>query len=375
MRLSSSSNRPSTLEAYRRVLRFIHRKGGAEGMKLPPQSELIVKLKVCAATLDVAMKWLIEDGVLTRKQRLGTFVLHAYPEAPKRFIWRAGLVMPPITRSYFGAVVAHYLHKHINGVGISDRTYMLSPHAAPGSEVSQRSTSDFTGLKEDIEDGFLDAIITSTRLVCNKVPVCGAAALANTKFGTIIDQPHFFRQAAGVLSSRGYRNLLCIQPSSLDERCTALVTEQLDLLKRDLHHSGVRLSVAEVSNSSGSQTWPERQFVKQLLDLPESQRPDALIIQDDISAQAISLLLSATPYRPGLSALTNLQMPLTFGLPCIPFSIDLEQIAVGATQLLLEKLLSPRCPDRTIAITPDQLQETNPSPYDWHQSDRLISHH
>lgn len=343
-------------------------------MKLAPQSELVVKLKVCAATLDVAMKWLIEDGVLTRKQRLGTFVLRPYPEMPKRFIWRAGLVMPPITRSYFGAVVAHYLHKHINGLGISDRTYMLSPHAAPGNEVSQRHTADFTGLKEDIEDGFLDAIITSTRLVCNKVPVCGAAT-EHTKFGTIIGLAHFFREATNRLIEQGHRNLLYVLPESLDEMSSTNLAQHLDLIKEHFSHNNVRLEIAIVSNASGSQIWSERQFVKRLLEMPESQRPDGLIVQDDISAQAISMMLSTTPYRPALSALTNLQMPLTFGLPCIPFSVDIEQIAVEASQLLLEKLLSPRAPDQIIAIIPEQLPETNPSPYDWHQSDRLITHH
>ena len=134
MRISQTS---STLEAYRCILRYIHRIH-ATRTKLPAQREMIQTLGICATTLDRAMKWLADDKVLVRKRRAGTHIINPYPKIPRRSTWQAGIVMAPITRSYFGALMTHHLHLHFDALGIASRSYMLAAGAPHCDEVTER---------------------------------------------------------------------------------------------------------------------------------------------------------------------------------------------------------------------------------------------
>ena len=115
MHTSSSTNiHQRTMSVYRDMIRFLGEKGAEEGYRLPTQDIIVRKLKTCHATLQVAMKWLVEDGVLSRTRKKGTFVLQPYPTAPKRAIWRTGIVMPPLANSAFLPLLTHFLHQHLS---------------------------------------------------------------------------------------------------------------------------------------------------------------------------------------------------------------------------------------------------------------------
>jgi len=367
------SRKPSTLEAYRRILRMIREMGATEGVRLPVQSELTARLKVCAATLDAAMKWLIADGVVTRKQRSGTFVVRPYPIHAKRPIWRAGLVMPPITRSYFGAIITHYLHKHINAFGISDRVYMLSPTAEHSAEVLQRSASAFTGLDDDIEAGLLDIIATSTRLVTSKVPICGVVSWERTEFGVGIGYAQFVREAANALVRKGCRNILYVLPYDPVEWHFPSQQAALAQMGAELAARGLKFRATVRTASEGGGFVLERRFAEDLLLLPDAERPDGLIIQDDVTAQAIASMLVTTDYRPALAVQTNLQMPVPFALPTLPFAIDLEKIARCAAELMVERLLDPSSPPVKLLVDPIPMKEVCSSLADWQGSGRPVA--
>lgn len=367
------SRKPSTLNAYRSVLRLIHGLGAKEGTKLPTQSELTAKLKICSLTLDVAMKWLAEDGVVRRKQRSGTFVLRPYPLNPKRTIWHAGLVMPPITRSYFGAIITHYLHKHINAYGISDRVYMLSPTAEHASEVLQRSAADFTGLDDDINDGMLDVIATSTRLVTKKVPICGVAAWERVKFGVNIGLDGFVRNSVNALVHNGCKNILYVLPYDPEENGYPSQQAALAVVSEQLQKQGVKFRSTVCAQSEGGDFVLERRVAENLLKLPEADRPDGLAVQDDITAQALASMLAMTDYRPVFAAQTNLQMPLSFALPTLPFAVDLEKIAQSAAKLMVQKLLLPSANPGKLFVDAVPMKEVCSSLSGWQQDMRPMA--
>lgn len=359
------SRKPSTLEAYRRVLRLIHKMEAVEGTRLPTQTELMDELKICAVTLDAAMKWLIEDGVLMRKRRVGTFVLRPYPQNPKRSIWRVGLVMPPITHSYFGAVLSHFLHKHLDAYGISDRTYQLSPHAINASEVWERRPSDFTGLKDDIDEGLLDGIATSTRLRNAGIPVCGVASWERAEFGVLIDYGAFLQDAVKALLGKGCRNLLCVLPHNPEDWCYFSQMEALQTVPTSLAAQGIgfRSEICPISAGSGFPL--ERRFLERLLSLAPSERPDGLIVQDDITGQALASMLATTNYRPFFAVQTNRQIPISFAIPSLPFSVDLDQIASRAAELLMAKLLDPSSEGKIVFARSQPMEEVSPALIGW----------
>ena len=68
-------NHPQALKAYRMILRYLRSQKFAVGQLLPTQAELRQQLNFSNDTLTRAMRWLVEDGVLERKQRAGTMVL------------------------------------------------------------------------------------------------------------------------------------------------------------------------------------------------------------------------------------------------------------------------------------------------------------
>lgn len=357
-----SDGAPSTSEAYCTILRYIHGMNAREGTRLPPQNELVQDLGICATTLDAAMKWLIEDGVLNRKRRIGTYVIRPYPKNAKHSIWRVGIVMPPVTRSYFGAIMAQCLHKHFSNIGISDRTYMLSPSAAHGAEVMKRSLGDFSGLEEDVEHGLLDAIATSTRLVSDILPICGICNWERAVFGVQIDYPNFIEESTKLLCHRGCKRITYILPNDPCEWGQPQMSNALERCAGALASNGIEFESLVCSASGNTGLLFEHQFVERILALPGEQRPDGIIVQDDISAQSIAAMLSATEYRPLFIYQANQQLPLSYAIPAVPFSVDLDRLAFWSAELLLEKLLSPGSIGRTIYVKLKREKETLPRP-------------
>ena len=337
--------RHSALAAYRKVLQWIHSNGLSVGDKLDHHAQLVKKLNICNSTLDVAMKWLIEDGVVCRKQRAGTTLLALYPEKPNRSIWRVGIVLPNFESSYFFPLLAQYLHSHLERYGASDRTYMLSISAMPGSEVDARRPEDFSGLREDIDLGGLHAIVTATRLQTRELPVCGAAPSGLPAFGATIDHQRYFIEACEELHRRGSKNPWVIASDSglIQTRFADAMAEIKSRMPWKIGHPQLVHVPAGVLTG--------RALCNQILELASKKRPDALVFQDDLSAQGFaSRLAYQSAYRPALAVQTSLQIPLGFPVPVIRFELDVNIIAATAVRLLIEKLLKTGTEDKIVWI-------------------------
>ncbi|PAW79646.1 MAG: hypothetical protein B9S32_03670 [Verrucomicrobia bacterium Tous-C9LFEB] len=339
----------SSLAAYRLMLQYIHERELNIGDRLPTHAELVHELGVCHCTLATAMKWLVVDGVLTRRQKAGTIVSELYPRFPKRSIWQVGIVVPPLTSSYFFPVLTHFQHRHLGLNGLADRTYMLSVNAQPSSEVHVRRPSDFSGLEEDIEAGMLNGILTSTRLMTDKIPVCGSASSAST-FGVEIDQSAFARQALTELRKRGCRHILAgVRP--MDDGFSHLFEEAVEEAGQQMGRSLVR-----ATGMTGVEYG--YRLAQQVLASPASRRIDGVLLRDDITAQACASLLARKGRTDVIVATqTNLQIPMPFAVPTILFALDVDELARLSVSMLLKKLLKPSLKPQLSYLAP-RLQET-----------------
>ncbi len=346
-----SANRPlpprekhSSLAAYQLMLQYIHERELSIGDRLPTHADLVQELGVCHCTLATAMKWLVSDGVLTRRQKAGTIIAELYPRFPKRSIWQVGIVVPPLTSSYFFPVLTHFQHRHLGLNGLADRTYMLSVNAQPSSEVHVRRLADFSGLEEDVEAGMLNAILTSTRLVTDKIPVCGSASCASS-FGVEIDQRSFAKQALIELRNRGCRHILAgVRPA--DDGFSHLFEEAVEEAQKEMGRTLVRASGMPGMDYG-------YRLARQVLDAPASRKIDGVLIRDDITAQACASLLA----REGRSDVTiatqtNLQIPMPFAVPTILFALDVDELAKMSVALLLKKLLRPSLKPEMMFLAP-----------------------
>jgi DNA-binding transcriptional regulator YhcF (GntR family) len=338
MHNSSSSNiHQRTMSVYRDMIRFLGEKGAEEGYRLPTQDIMVRNLKTCHATLQVAMKWLVEDGVLSRTRKKGTFVLQPYPTAPKRAIWRTGIVMPSLANSAFLPLLTHFLHQHLSHQGAAARAYFLSPKAAPSAEVVIRRDSEFLGLAEDIRDGLLDGIVTATRLRCPSLPVSSAGVLYDQSgFGAVYDEEFFMRTAIDFLETNEAKRVFCHLPFDLAEIFPSL-DETLAQIRTRLETKGGTLEVTQNHAKPDS----GRHLAQRLLERHPSLRPQGIVIQSETQAQMFCNTLAATSYRPFIVTQTNKQIPTTFALPVHELAIDVEEVAACAVRLLIEKLRRP----------------------------------
>ncbi len=336
IRFELRAGHSQTRHAYREVLRLVHAANLLPGDRLPPQSELGRALGLCQGTLSAAMNLLVADGVVSRRQRLGTVLLRREPANPQRRLWTVGIVMPEFTGPFF-PVLTYFLHRRLIQAGCSDRAYMVMPGPRRPSRHAGLGPAYFAGLEEDLEDGVLDGVITPTTLQTKRVPVCAIAGFEIARFGVLIDQAALVTSACAELTRRGCRRLAVVTaqpPGPGNGRCWAAFVDASRLLGRPA--TGQNRIVVGAAVEGGVNA------ARQLLALPANRRPDGLIVLDDVIAQSLTATLrEAGPYRPLIAAQTNAQSPLSFALPVLSYAVDVEALADRAVTLLVSALLNP----------------------------------
>lgn len=324
-------------QATKAIARFVHANGLRRGDRLPPQDELVGMLGISNGTLTRAMKHLVAEGIFARKTGVGTTVEDLSPLDTMR--WSVGVLgLDPD-----GAAGAFYLDLHqrllvrLCGRGCRCAAYLRKEHWQwpPGSV-------DFYGLAEDLEEGYLDALVVETpfapedrhRAALRDIPVCHVGTWLDAPCGAVIDRRGIAGQAARMLADRGCRAPALISGEhclleSARQGAAGLAVRQYDL-PQDIHSVAVGGTLA-----------------REILAEDEEARPDGLIIFDDHVAMGLTGVLAQTgSYRPHLAIQTNEQLPLVFSLPALRFIIDSDELVDRAAQQLRERLVDPSTPER-----------------------------
>ena len=337
-------------DAYKDLIRYIHRHRLGEGGRLPTQEELRGELGYSHHSLSAAMGLLADGGVVSRKPRVGTIVQD--PEATVRGVWTVGLITQPreVMEVPFFAFLVHLLQSELIRLG-------CRVHMYPNADDSPSDRlQDFPGLLEEVEANRVDGVMATVLLRPGEVhrlaetgvvlvQVGPSGACAN---GVCIDRRSMCRRAAESLIAEGCRRL-------------AVVTNFGPPSEDDGFWRGFREALGECEEYEGDGealyegNGPEAgaEVAQQLLGRPAVERPDGLIIGDDRIAMGLTAELSRTEdYRPRIAVQANRQVPLAFALPVRRYCVDIEAMARLGAEKMLRQLRNPAAPDAVTWVEP-----------------------
>jgi hypothetical protein len=328
------SRKKKVLEAYRAILAWMHRNRLQAGDKLPAQIPLGGELGICQGTLGAAMRFLVEDEVLIRKQKAGTVVRNLWPKNPHRRIWTAGIVMPELSESGYHAALTMELHRELARRHFSDRTYFISPHSMPASEVDVRQPSDFLGLETDLEEGLIDALVTSTRLSYDAIPCVALGSSPQSsnpasKLRVTRDPVYFFESSVRKLFERGCRHMFVVGAEPKDSAVSHRTAGQIS----------PSIKITEIPMPSIND-WTVESAAENFLRQATDNEPYGLIISDDFTASIFSRKIAqGSSLRPTVCLQTHGASQLSYALPALKYITDLQALSAAAVDVIINRLL------------------------------------
>jgi hypothetical protein len=341
------------MDAYRDILRYIAEQNLKPGDLLPPQAALGKLLHTCQATLQSAMDFLAEDGVLERRRKVGTVLCMPFPVVPKREVWRVGLVMPPLEGSLFFPLLTTRLHRCLSLHSVLDRTYFISQHAGEQTPQGTRQISDFSGLASDIEGQLLDAIITPTRLESDQLPVIHVGSLwSPANMGVFFDEDYFLKDSVEFLVKQEKKDILCVFHHKLSKGHPNLENE-FSSLRKECISRGLALEAIELANKEEAGVVLARRIFER------ASLPDGVVIANDMTAMQFCETILTTSYRPAIVVASNLEIPLSFALPVYRMAFNIENMSVEAVQMTLAHLQRPSLPRQQVFVRHSLVEPNN----------------
>jgi len=351
-------HRPQVWKAYKRILQFARAKGLKEGDRLPVQPELRKILRLSSSTHGAAMDELLADGALIAKQKIGTILADTTALERIPFTIATAAIQIEIQANFaFQADLFVRTQAALSRAGSTCVTYHREGWA-PASSIS-----DFAGLTESIKHEDIDGILCLTAVNWadvrkSGVPVCHTHWWELAKCGVIVDQAALARDAIQLLISRGCRRLAA---ASNSER-TSAVTRFWTAFDGGVREAGLTPIPGETlmlgSHSGHHMERDALEQARQLLQMPARERPDGLILTDDHFASHLAMFLrEAGDYRPMMAVQTNRQHPRIFLLPIFAYEVDIQTLADGAVNLLLERVRNPAARERVEWISPKLVQQ------------------
>jgi DNA-binding LacI/PurR family transcriptional regulator len=301
---------------------------------------------------------LVDSGVVRRKPRSGTAVVD--PEGTVSGLWRVGLgLMPAVAEEMFYAQLAHLLQSKLQAAGATVQMFMLVDRA-PCRGVG---FAHFPGLAEVCEKGGLDGFVSSPRIDGEDwqawhergLEMVAVGAWEEAPVGVVIEQGRMVTEAVGLLRARGCERLAVVNPGAPHPGFGLF----WDAFRKACCDAGLSGDAARglYGGAGPAGGW---QVADQLLDMPEGERPDGLIVLNDRVATGLTAVLAphSASYRPQIAVQTNLQAPLAFALPVIHFEVDVDELAERATAMLIARLRNPQTKPRREWLYPELHTDT-----------------
>lgn len=347
------------VKAYRMILRYLRSRKVQVGDLVSTQSELRQELGYSNDTLTKAMKWLVEDGVLERRQRAGTMVLDM---SKAQFDGHTVvLAMVPHTTLPDEPFYGHLLRaldghvREILGAQVRILTHQINEHL---NTVWGLDT--FPGLEAMVLNGDVDAVIcpiavdpvATGRLTDTGTPWLHVSSWERNPLGVVIDQKPMMQQACHMLAHRGCKRLGIVTKEGRGHeklrywQMYEQAAREYDFQTRPLLEAG------DISLEAG------RQLARRILQMPVRQRPDGMVIINDVLASGMTdVLRDQVAYRPEIAVQANIPGTLIFGLPVIRFDVDVYQLAEQVVKLLVEKWVRPASKNTRQWFTPHMAHE------------------
>jgi DNA-binding LacI/PurR family transcriptional regulator len=344
--MTQTRNHPQALKAYRMILRYLRSRKVAVGELVPTQAELRQELNFSNDTLTRAMKWLVEDGVLERKQRAGTVVLDM--SRARLDDHTVMLAMVPHTTLPDEPFYGHLLRalegyvREILGAQVRIMAHVVD---MPGNAVWPMHT--FPGLEEMIREGDIDAVICpiavdpdqTSQFTKLGVPWLHVSSWEKTDAGVVIDQQPMMLQACEMLVQRGCKRLSVVTKDARARNHNRYWNAFVQASEMHGFESAPILEAGDISLEAG------RQLARRILKMPARQRPDGMVVINDVLASGLTdVLRDQKAYHPEIAVQANVPGTLIFGLPVIRFDVDIYKLAKQVVHQLMHCWLSPDHP-------------------------------
>lgn len=332
------------------ILRTIWVSEYKPGDRLPSHRDFMEAFGVSNNTMKVAMSRLVEEGVLGRSPRKGTFLLD--PDAYSLPLWRVGVFenfQDTRFTAPFSLLLGAYVQKALARAGGWSRLYFHRMRDG----VSPGRISDYPDYAADVGRRILDGAIAlgdfdpaGCRAVAPDLPLCGFNERIGC--GAAIDHVSFRQDAHRMLSELGCSRIHLVDLKS--------GTSDFIVRSEDGRVTGVSLVRSPLEMVTSFFIKAGRRLAEELLRLPAARRPDGLIVSDDyIAAGLAERIGDSDAYRPGIAVLALVQNPLVYSIPVIRLGVDIAELAQAGVSVLVERLRNPALPPRLEKVRPRQI--------------------
>lgn len=337
---------PRVREAYREILRFISANGLREGDILPTQEVFSRSLAMSHTTLTKAMKCMVDDGLLCRRQRVGTVVENL--RTPPRRVWSVGVIATPLGRADYRWVLEQCLRNHL--LESACEPYSIPAHSPflRGSRTEPPGTKEYSRPFDALIGVAPEAVVACPVIHIGFRP-------GRTGSGVVIDTAGMVAEACGQLQALGCRRLALLHGGDEPYR---------QLFRQELASRGLPLPTHWELVAGHAGIAPGQEAGRVLQALAPAARPDGILTLDDhLGVGLTDVIRDLEGYRPPIVVLTHRQLPRLFGVPVIRLEIDIDRLASEAVEITLEILLrGPRDHvlrryEPTLCPTPTRLPE------------------
>jgi|GEM_PF-2055321 len=343
------ANRPRVRAAAKRLLKEFARL--SPGDRIDDQPALRERLGFSNDTLSPAMKALEEMGVIRRQRGVGTTLLDR--EAASTQLWSIAIpayVMSCYAGSMFFPCLTHALHLRLREEGFNCTLHPI-PKQDPTLGINLNVLKNVVG---DGRTQEIDGIISPQTLECgafewapeNGIAISGVLEQGVQGHGVGIDELSMITHATAVLAGQGHRKIALV--GHIDNKPSRVLLRA---------HEAVRDSfpdnVSDKILGGGFGLGAGQRVAQKLLNMPAEERPDGLVLVDDIVAMGLANeLVTSSGYRPSMAVQTIVQAPVPFALPVFRFEVDLIELARLAVETLRVKLYNPATPDSVRLVRP-----------------------
>ncbi|MBR7104605.1 MAG: GntR family transcriptional regulator [Lentisphaeria bacterium] len=308
------------------LVTLIHDRKMVSGDRLPAYSVLRENLGLGSQTIAGAVNLLSDAGVLEVRNKVGIFVKD--PDGGLLTGRTIAVAVRPIEGSAYGATLCAFIQKQLSERNCRCLTFFRSSHVSGKAELSE-----FPGLEQAVQEHSCDGVITLCPFSEKALSVMGKQGIRccfigdddreTGDLGVVIDVARFLEDAREELQRSGCRRIiqLAVSPEQLSSRSQSRIP-----------------GLIGVSYEGGAA------IARQLLALPETERPDGIISDDDILVSGFlsELFASQLPdirYLPMIATIVHRELGERYPSGrMLLYRQDIEEYSGLAVNLLLSAL-------------------------------------
>lgn len=360
--LEAENADPAHLQIGRHFHRLIERGDLPPGTRLPTNPELARQFRVSQTVVQRALSRLTTAGLLERKPGRGTYVRSKEDKAVI-----ATLVGPHLSdeSAYFYRAMHRALQAEVGEFNWTCWVYDGLLDKTPSGEEINRAA--YTQLAKDSHNYNFKALLGFHLGNIASAPMPEIDPLPRAFWGHCpsiidlgLDKPHFVHASVEYLVKRGCRRIAYLSTGLRDDRDADQARQDKAFLEALAAFGAEAIQPApSLLGRLPSGYEPEihqamLQLCRNWLRAPGNQRPDAILVDDDIVMRPVALALIQAgvrvPDERVVVTLANDQVRLYYGIPVVRYEISTREIARKLLSLLWKRIASEPLPELPLLI-------------------------